>query len=148
MVAAAVAITATLMAWMEPTPAGVVSMTGEATYYDSGVMARVMTNRLLIDDPGEYPEWLADQDLVGAVALNRAGDLGRLVWLDGPAGIEGPFLVADCAQRAHYEDRERRGRIVEVDWATAERWRLRAPAEVVVWFVDPRLAARPVPRRR
>jgi hypothetical protein len=132
----AVLLAAVLVSWQEPTVVGVLE--GVATYYAEGVMAHVAVHRGEIPDPALYPAFLADRGLVGAVALNRAGDLGRAVWLDGPQGIEGPFLVLDCAQRDHYEDREARGHIVEVDWATAQRWGMAGPVAVDVYFRDPR----------
>lgn len=124
-----------LLDWWQPSPEPVQS--GWATYYNPGVMAQVVANRGYIDRPGEYQGLLASRGVVGAVALNRAGDLGRRVWLDGPGGREGPFLVLDCAQFVHYGQRLRGGRIVEVDWATAQRWGMTGPVRVMVWFVDP-----------
>ena len=36
-------------------------------------------------------------ECVGTVALLRAGDIGRKVWLQPPGGEKvGPFLVIDC----------------------------------------------------
>lgn len=122
--------------WETSTP--ISSLDGEATYYASGVMATVAANRGLVAEPGEFPAWLETQGYVGAVALNRAGDLGRQVWLQGPAGlVEGPFLVIDCAHPDLWLDREQRGRVVEVDWETARRWQMRGPVVVQVFFLPP-----------
>ena len=127
---AAVAIIAT--AWATPTPNATV--TGLATFYAPGVMEAVAVNRGLISETGEYGDWLRREGLAGAVALNRAGDLGRTVWLRGPDGLEGPFMVIDCARRDHYQDRIAQGRVVEVDWSTSRRWGMRGPVSVVVVF--------------
>lgn len=124
-----------LLDWWQPSPEQVKA--GFATYYDPGVMARVATNRGYIDRPAEYRDWLGREGVVGAVALNRAGDLGRTVWIEGPEGFDGPFLVADCAQLSHYPGRQERERVVEVDWDTAVHWGIAGPVRVWIWFVDP-----------
>jgi hypothetical protein len=135
MIAATVAITLAL-SWTDPTPAGA-ALEGSAAFYDAGLMARVLVNRGAIPDVEEYPAWLSRRGLLGTVALNRMADLYRHVWIDGPAGIEGPFLVTDCAQREHYISPERQGRIVEVDHQTARRWGMRDLIPVTVYFRNP-----------
>lgn len=75
---------------------------------------------------------------MGGVALNRQGDLGRVVWLEFKHSIEGPYLVVDCAKSVDYKARERQGRVVEVDARTAMRhgfyyW---GPVPVHVYFDD------------
>ena len=126
-----------LLPWNEPTPD--VALTGKATFYSAGTMAEVAVNRRLITDTSEYQTWLTANGYVGAVALNRAGDRFREVWLQRPDGtVEGPFFSVDCAQRRHYEAREADNRIVEVDHATAIRWGMNAPLDgVTVWFENP-----------
>lgn len=111
--------------WAEPTQEA--SITGKATYYRPGLMDQVAVNRGL-----DLDGYLA------GVALNRAGDLGRVVWLQWEDGsFYGPFLVVDCAQRgAHFDARERQGYVVEVPAWVA---RLRGfygvgPAEVTIQF--------------
>lgn len=143
MVRALATTAALLMEWWTPTPADIDA--GYALYYDDGLMAQVAANRGYISRPDEYDAWLQARGLVGAVSLLRQGDLGRKVWLDGPDGIEGPFLVVDCAQRVHYPARVARGTIVEVDRATARRWGMKGPVPVGVWFVDPALMLCKVP---
>lgn len=127
----------TLGHWGQPTPDPILA--GQATFMAPGRMAEVAVTRGYIAHPDDYPAWLDAQGLVGAVALNRAGDLGRTVWVTGPAGLEGPFLVLDCAQLAHYPAREARGLVLEVDHPTAARWGMRTFVNVVVWlaFVPP-----------
>lgn len=137
------AVAAAVTGWAQPTAAE--QLEGEATFYAQGMMSRVAVNRGLIDFPGDLARWLRMEGAVGAVALNRAGDLYRHVWIDGPLGIEGPFVAIDCSQREHYEDREARGRVVEVDWVTKERWGMAGPVAVRVWFRDPRRASVNVP---
>ena len=45
-----------------------------------------------------HGQMLRCDECVGTVALLRAGDIGRKVWLQPPAGEQvGPFLVIDCA---------------------------------------------------
>ena len=113
-------------------------MDGWATYYADGVMARVAVNRGYIHQVDEFPAFLEGRGYVGAVALNRMGDLGRSIWLErDPGEVEGPFLSLDCAALEDYGRRVKRLRIVEVDWTTSRRWGMRGPVPVRVWFVDP-----------
>jgi len=118
---------AILQPWHAPTAVDVVE--GLATYYSPGLMERVAANR-----------GMELRGYAGGVALNPAGDLGRVVWLEHEGRIEGPFLVVDCAQAAHYAKRLAQNRVVEVDWETAQRWAMRGPVPVRVWF------QRPIPR--
>ena len=68
--------------------------TGLATYYAPGMMEYVAGYR---QTQGQLP---ACPECVGTVALLRAGDIGRKVWLQAPDGERvGPFLVIDCARR-------------------------------------------------
>jgi len=92
--------------WTIPTPS---DLAGKATYYAPGLMREVAENRDL------------NVEGFGAVALNRAGDLGRVIWLDWGEGPEGPYLSVDCAQEAHYQDRIAAGRAVEVSAREAKR---------------------------
>lgn len=125
--------TAALAAWALPAIVGMLQ--GEATYYAEGLMEQVAENRAMDLRP-----------FVGGVALNRAGDLGRVVWLeweapDGTGGtVEGPFLSVDCAREGKdYERRELEGRIVEVDWEVAVRRGFAGvgPVGVKVWYRYP-----------
>jgi len=122
--------------WQVPTQ--VDFQQGTATFYALGVMEKVARYRGFIDREYQYPVWLKAKGYEGAVAGNSAGDLGRKVWILGPKGLEGPFLVIDCAQQGHYGERVRLGHIVEVDYQTALRWdMLGGPMPVRVYWVDP-----------
>jgi len=92
--------------WTTPTPG---DLAGKATYYAPGLMRKVTENRDL------------NVEGFGAVALNRAGDLGRVMWLDWGEGLEGPYLSVDCAQGAHYRDRIAAGRVIEVSAQEAKQ---------------------------
>ena len=113
--------------WAEPTPGRPVS--GEASYYAPGIMAAVANRR-----------GLSLAGYRGGVAMMRAGDIGREVWiLAGDSETwAGPFLVVDCAQRIHYPGLVARGRVIEID---RRAWRALGlaggPAPVVVSFVGP-----------
>jgi hypothetical protein len=110
--------------WETPTRADRVH--GLASYYAPGVMDRVIANRGLAYDDG--------------VALNRAGDLGRQVWLLWPSGdVDGPLPVVDCAQANHYDDRLAQDRVIEVSAGLARDRGFYGvgPAPVTVLFAPP-----------
>ena len=118
-----------------PTAPPATSSRGPATYYSPDLMESVARSR------GYSLEGTA-----GGVAMNRRGDLGRLVWLDwyNPvtkrAEITGPYRVVDCARQGRdYAARERSGRIVEVSFQLAQAWAIAGvgPTPVRVWLVDP-----------
>lgn len=130
---AALAVTVAL--WTVPTSEP--HLDGLATYYSPGLMEQVAVNR--------------GMDLTGyhsGVALNRAGDLRRTVWLTWPDGqVTGPHLVIDCAQRNHYATRESQRRIVEVAAELAQEigfYRV-GPHPVRVLFRQPPLTHEPLP---
>ena len=113
--------------WRSPTRAEEIA--GEASYYAAGIMAAVAQRRGL--DLAGYR---------GGVALLRAGDLGREVWvMVGDSGTwAGPFLVVDCAQRIHYPGLVGRGRVIELDRADWLALGLpERPVPVVVSFAHP-----------
>ena len=130
-------ITMTLAAltalWNTPTEASMVR--GIATYNNR--MAEVAFNRGHIPDPFFYSDWLDEEELAGTAAGNRRADIGRKIWIYGPLGLEGPFLIIDCAQRAHLQRRLELGRLVDVDHITGERWNMTGPIPVDVYFEDP-----------
>lgn len=128
--------TALFALWSLPTPQPVLQ--GTATYMRPGLMAQVAANKSLDLTP-----------YTGAVALNRPGDLGRVVWLQWPDTvgahrgaplIDGPFLVIDCAQQGqHFAKREHQNRVVEVSYNLAKLRNFAGvgPAPVTVWFQKP-----------
>jgi hypothetical protein len=125
-----------LSTWRSPTSDAEVA--GAATYYRPGVMQEVARNRGL----KAY-----DPPFLGGVALNRAGDLGRKVWLRWADGaVEGPFLVVDCAARGDYTKRLSQKRVAEVDAETARRRGFYGvgPVPVTVLF-EPPVAGGPEP---
>jgi len=113
-----------LVEWQTPTSTAVV--TGTAAYYGDGIMDRVAANRGA--DLSGY---------LGGVAMMRAGDLGREVWLqvEGRSSWSGPYLAIDCAQRRHYRDLAAVGRVVDLGrraWLALEL--PERPVPVVVRF--------------
>lgn len=96
---------------------------GYAAYYGEGVMEQVIEIRQAGWTAGPLPDPLP-ADVVGCVARRDCGEIGQLVWLCGPAGCQGPFMVADCANRVNGDAQRmaRRGIVVEVDHSTAARW--------------------------
>jgi hypothetical protein len=92
------------------------TITGHVTYYAPGVMERVYANRLAWGHVQPCPA------CVGMVAVPDCRRLGERVTLQRPGrGPEGPFLVVDCGRLMTP------GRIAEVDWPTARRWRMAGP---------------------
>lgn len=118
--------------WAIPTSDETIA--GLATYYAPNVMEAVAVNR-----------GMSIAGFRGGVALNRAGDLGRTVWLEHAGEIIGPYRVVDCARRGvHFEDRLSKGYIVEVDYRVARDWGIVGvgPAPVKVHFELPPIAGR------
>jgi hypothetical protein len=69
----------------------------------------------------------------GYAAMLDPEMIGEMIWITRPGQRpEGPFLVVDCAQAEHRERLRRRGLVVEVDWITAKRWKMRGPIQVRV----------------
>ncbi len=98
---------------------------GRAMYYGKGLMNQVLENRR-----AQFPESMVkdcengtDPKYIGCVALLRAGDMGREIWMQRPGQEpEGPFLVIDVASKKDISCLLSREWIVDIDWRTAERW--------------------------
>ena len=117
----------TLAAALWLTPTGEPAINGRATYYSPGLMEQVASNR-----------GMNLADYAGGVALNRRADLGRTVWIIHDGKEYGPFKVIDCArQGADFEERERRGLVVEVSWQQGVEWHMLGPVPVRVLFAAP-----------
>ena len=124
--------------YSEPTP---LPITGLAMYYAPQVMDRVERYRERVN------KIEACEECIGRVALLRAGDLGRLVWIQvGKGKIEGPFQVLDVAARHHIPDLLRRNWVVDVDYETAKRWGMRGPIEVTIYAEPPEKLALQMPK--
>ncbi len=124
--------------YSEPTP---LPITGLAMYYAPQVMDRVEMYRERVN------KIEACEECIGRVALLRAGDLGRLVWIQvGKGKIEGPFQVLDVAARHHIPDLLRRNWVVDVDYETAKRWGMRGPIEVTIYAEPPEKLALRTPK--
>ncbi len=122
--------------YSEPSP---LPASGLAMYYAPNVMDSVALYRERVSNIEECEE------CIGQVALLRAGDIGRHVWIQvGEGPVEGPFQVLDVAGRHHIPDLLRRNWVVDVDYETAMRWGMRGPIEVTV-YAEPQetLAMRP-----
>ena len=105
---------------------------GLATYYNPGVMEEVLNYRLAAQDIDPCPE------CVGTVALLRAGDIGRRVWLQPPgADPVGPFLVVDCSRRQDFQPLLDRNWVVDVSFEVGQYWGMNRPLEDVIVFEDP-----------
>jgi hypothetical protein len=86
---------------------------GKAVFYSPGIMQSTAKYRGM-----SYPE-----GYLGGVALGSPGEIGETVWLNGPDGWEGPYLVVDCPQRVDvFTTVVIRQQSVEVDFKTAMRW--------------------------
>lgn len=123
-------------------------VTGLATYYAAGLMESVQWRR---ESSGQLT---ACPECVGAVALLRAGDIGRKVWLQPPGGEPvGPFLVVDCARRQDVIPLLSRNWAVDVSYELGQIWGMTRPLDGVTVLEDPAdsdpaaLAARLAPTR-
>lgn len=75
---------------------------------------------------------------MGSVALLRAGDLDRKVWIQLENGeVDGPFQVLDVAARHHIPSLLARNWVVDVDYDTAMRWGMRGPVPVTILGAPP-----------
>ncbi|MEZ4769630.1 MAG: hypothetical protein R2844_14520 [Caldilineales bacterium] len=102
---------------------------GEVTFYAYDVMERTYHRRLEL---AQVP-YCDKPTCVGYVAMLRAGDLGRKVWLMRPGHpAEGPFLVVDYAAAKDFVRLDQRGLVAEVDYETARRWGMTGPVENVM----------------
>jgi len=84
---------------------------------------------------GQLP---ACPECVGTVALLRAGDIGRKVWLQQVDGERvGPFLVIDCARRQDVDPLLARGWVVDVSYELGQAWAMTRPLAGVTVLEDP-----------
>ena len=125
-----------------------VVIAGSVTYYADGVFDEVYANRLAFGHVAPCPE------CIGLIAVLDRQYVGDLAYVTRPGHAEeGPFLVADCAAAKDFGRLQQRGLVAEVDWATAQRWGMRAPLyDVTVRIVARELApsepVAPWPARR
>lgn len=105
---------------------------GKAMFYNPGVMEIVLENRLKTDVVDHCHE------CVGYVAMLRAGDLNRRIWIQLPdSTVEGPFHVVDAADQKHVYMLQGKSWVVDVDYETAMRWRMAGPRLVTLWDEPP-----------
>jgi hypothetical protein len=105
---------------------------GMAMYYNAGVIQEVVSNRLAMGHISVCNE------CIGYVALLRAGDLNRRVWLQWDDGsVEGPFLVVDVPAAQHIAHLLARNWVVDVDNGTAVRRGIAGPVWVTVLAAPP-----------
>lgn len=114
---------------------------GFSTYYNPGVMEQVVSYRTRVGDITPCPE------CIGEVALVRAGDINRRIWLQlDDTTVEGPFLVTDCAHTWDVGPLVRRGWGVDLDYDTAARWDFDMRVVTILdeppadWAQDPAIA--------
>jgi hypothetical protein len=115
--------------YWEQTP---LPQTGLATFYALGMMEHVLDVR------DGYGQMLRCPECVGTVALLRAGDIGRKVWLQPPGGEKiGPFLVIDCARQVDVWPLVDRNWVVDVSYELGELWGMNRPLDDVTVLADP-----------
>ncbi len=112
-------------------------ISGNATYYNVGVMETVWAQRVAW---GQVP---ACVDCVGAVAMVEKRDIGRRVWLEYDGKVAGPFMVVDCATPRDHDRFVRSGVVVEVPNWVARVWRIDGPVPMRVHDYPPRRPWRP-----
>ncbi|MCX6032658.1 MAG: hypothetical protein NT169_25655 [Chloroflexi bacterium] len=122
--------------YWEQTP---LPQTGLATFYAPGMMEYVEGYRR---DRGQLPDC---PECVGTVALLRAGDIGRKVWLEPPGGERiGPFLVIDCARTDDIPPLVDRNWAVDVSYEVGQFWGMDRPLDGVTVLADPADEAAPI----
>lgn len=100
---------------------------GRAMYYNPGIMERVLEYRMQTGRVQPCDE------CIGFAAMIRYGDLGRKVWIQlADSTVEGPFLVIDAADVKHVYALLERNWVIDVDYATAMRWKMAGPHVVTV----------------
>ena len=100
---------------------------GGSTYYNPGIMEQVIEYRTRVGDITPCPE------CIGHIALVRAGDINRRVWLQfDDKSVEGPFLVTDCAARQDVPRLLRLGWGLDLDYQTAQRWEFKMRDVVIL----------------
>ena len=115
--------------YWEQTP---LPQTGLATFYASGMMEHVLDVR------AGHGQDLRCDECVGTVALLRAGDIGRKVWLQPPDGEKvGPFLVIDCARQEDVWPLVARNWVVDVSFEVGQLWAMDRPLDGVTVLADP-----------
>ena len=115
---------------------------GFSTYYNPGIMEEVVRYRMRVGDITPCPE------CIGEVALIRAGDINRRVWLQlDDSTVEGPFLVTDCAHTWDVAPLVSRHWGVDLDYSTAKRWEFKMRMVTILdqpptaWQQDEAIAA-------
>lgn len=107
-------------------------ISGYAMFYNPNVMQTVLNYRLEMGQVNKCAE------CIGNVALLRAGDLNRHVWLQwGDGTVDGPYLVVDAAAQHHVGQLLARQWVVDVDNRTAVRRGMAGPVPVTVWGAPP-----------
>lgn len=111
--------------------ASILPVQGVAMYYNPGVFQRVLDFRYKNDHISGCAE------CIGYVALLRAGDIDRQVWLQrNGKGLEGPFWVVDVAAGKDIPRLLSQNWVVDVDHNTAMRWRMAGPIPITVYGAD------------
>jgi hypothetical protein len=106
--------------------------TGLATFYAQGMMEHVLDVR------AGHGQIFACPECVGTVALLRAGDIGRKVWLQPPGGERiGPFMVIDCARQEDVWPLVERNWVVDVSFEVGQFWAMDRPLDEVTVLADP-----------
>lgn len=126
--------------YWEQTP---LPQTGLATFYAPGLMEDVTGYRQA------QAEISSCSECVGTVALLRAGDIGRKVWLRPPESEPvGPFLVVDCARQQDVAPLLARNWAVDVSYELGQLWGMTRPLAGITVLEDPADAAPGAPFRQ
>lgn len=111
--------------------ASILPVQGVAMYYNPGVFQQVLDFRY------EHDHITACDECIGYVALLRAGDIDRRVWLQRQGRIaEGPFWVVDVAAQRDIPGLLEREWVVDIDHNTAMRWRMAGPIPITVYAAE------------
>jgi hypothetical protein len=104
----------------------VLPITGYATYYNPGIMKKVVANR---ERWGQLPEC---EDCQGYVAMRWPGDIGREVCVDTGENVHGPYQVADVVADHHRADMIKKNRVVDADYQVFfDQWNFKNTPTIV-----------------
>ena len=111
----------------------VIILTGKLTFYNSGIMEEVYTNRIA------YQHVTPCVECIGMIAVLDCQYLNKLAWLKVNNKLLGPLLIVDCAAQHDYKRLLQRGLVAEIDYMNAMKLNMNGPLAVTVYIYERRI---------